>query len=181
MVSYWDQQYGSDNAKEHWGAQVRLQFYDRAATVLPQIPATVLDVGSGLGMGGKHLMEVYGGWQIEGLDFSPKACRSAVIKTHCVDLRTEELPGEYDYILVIQTLEHFARPMVVLDKLYKAAKKAVIITVPYKGDISTIHSASFDEQSFSKYPDAQIKLSERKQPDGLIKTDMLVVLKRAAT
>jgi SAM-dependent methyltransferase len=180
-VSYWDQEYGSNQATEHWGAQFRLHFYDLAATVLPRSPATVLDAGSGLGLGAKHLMDIYKGWRIEGLDFSPKACRNAVVKTHCVDLRIEQVPGEYDYILVIQTLEHFAHPVVVLDKLYKAARKAVIVTVPYKGSISTTHPISFDEQSFSKYPNVEIKLSERKEPDGSVKTEMLVLLRQPVT
>lgn len=179
-TSYWDQLYSSNNAKEHWSSDVRLQFYDLAATALPRTPATILDVGSGFGSGGRHLMDIYQGWQIEGLDFSVEGCRKAVIKTHCVDLQTEQLPGEYDYILAVETLEHMTRAMEVLEKLYKAARKAVIVTVPYKGDKSTTHPASFDEQSFSKYPNAETKLSERKQPDGSIKIDMLVVLKKSA-
>ncbi len=178
-LAYWDSQYGSNQAEEHWGSQFRLEFYDLAATALPRTPATILDVGSGLGHGGKHLMTICDQWQVEGLDFSSKACRNAVIKSHCVDLCSDRLPGEYDYILTIQTLEHLPDPMPILDKLYEAARKAVIITVPYKGQISPTHPTSFDEDSFSKFPNAEIKTSKRKAPNNVIKTDMLVVLKKS--
>jgi hypothetical protein len=79
---------------------------------------------------------------------------------------------------VIETLEHLPNPMQVLDKLYKAARKAVIITVPYKGRMSPTHPTSFDEQSFSKYSNVKIKLSKRQETKDIVKTDMLVALKK---
>ena len=114
-LSYWNEQYGDNSAKNKWGSQIRLQFYDLAASALPKEPATILDVGSGFGLGARHLMELYDGWDIHGLDFSIEACSKAVVKTHCIDLLTEPItPGKYDYLLVIETLEHFSDPMPIL-------------------------------------------------------------------
>lgn len=177
-LSYWNKKYSEEKTKEHWSSQVRLDFYDLVATALPRTPATILDAGSGLGFGGKHLMEIYDQWQIEGLDFSEQACKNAVIKSHCVDLRTQDLPGKYDYILAVETLEHIPDYMQILDKLYNAARKAVIITVPYEGRKSTTHPNSFDEDSFKNFKNVDIKKSKRKAPDGKIKTDMMVIIKK---
>ena len=179
-LSYWDRQYGNDKAQDKWSSQVRLQFYDLAATVLPKEPATVLDVGSGIGFGAKHLMEIYDGWDVHGLDFSAEACGKAVVKTHCVDLLKNPIPDEYEYLLVVETLEHFAEPMKVLKKIYDAAKKVVIITVPYKGQTSPTHPVSFDENSFTAYPDVDVKVHRRTQDDGTTRQDMLVVLKKSS-
>ena len=177
-LSYWDQQYGDDKAQDKWSSQVRLQFYDLAATVLPKEPATVLDVGSGIGFGAKHLMEMYDGWDIHGLDFSAEACSKAVVKSHCVDLLKDPIPGKYDYMLVVETLEHFAEPMKILRKIYDVAFKGVIVTVPYKGDQSPVHPISFDEQSFSGYNNVEIKISRREPINGVAKEDMLVFIKK---
>jgi SAM-dependent methyltransferase len=175
---YWDQQYGDDKAQCKWGSQIRLQFYDLAASVLPKAPATILDVGSGLGFGAKHLMGLYNGWDIKGLDLSAEAGSNAVIETHCVDLLTEPIPGQYDYLLVIETLEHFSEPKPILKKIYDAALKGVIVTIPYKGGQSPVHPASFDEQSFSDYNNVEIKINSRKHTNGATKKDMLVFIKR---
>lgn len=180
-LNYWDEQYAVDTADERWNAELRLQFYDLAARALPEEPATILDVGSGLGWGPAHLAKSCPDWHVEGLDFSQEACRKAVVKTHCCDLRTDALPGEYDYILAVETLEHFSQPMEVLEKLYGYARKAVILTVPYASEISTLHPFRFDEHTFKDYPDVTVELSKRRyEPTGEIKTDMLVVLPKAA-
>ena len=155
-----------------------MQFYDLAATALPRTASTILDVGSGLGFGGEHLMQLHDEWRVEGLDFSRQACCNAVIKTHCVDLRTQPLPGCYDYVLAVETLEHFLDPMPVLSTLYDCARRAVVLTVPYKGGVSPTHPVDFDENSFVEYSCVKTELSERELPDATVKTDMLVVISR---
>ena len=179
-TSYWDSEYAADQADSKWASQIRLQFYDLAATALPKTRASILDIGSGLGFGGKHLMEICEGWRIEGLDFSSEASENAVIKTHCLDLRKDDLPGSYDYVLAVETLEHLPDSLSLLKKLYDAAKKAVVITVPYKGRISPTHPVSFDESCFNDYDDVDIKLEERMDDKGSVKTDMLVVIRKPA-
>ncbi|MCG8404647.1 MAG: FkbM family methyltransferase [Phycisphaerales bacterium] len=176
-LNYWDEQYTGDTAEDHWGSPIRLHFYDLVAEALPREPATILDVGSGLGIGGRHLTDIYPEWRVEGLDISPAACHRAVIKTHEVDLRTKEIPGRYDYVLAVETLEHFSDPLKVLEKLYKAARRAVVLTVPYQGRLSTLHPVRFDADTFIEYPHVQIELTKRRYASsGSTKTDMLAVL-----
>jgi hypothetical protein len=50
------------------------------------------------------------------------------------DILKQDLPGKYDYVFTSHTIEHFTRKEimeVVLPRLKKAARKAVIIIVPY--------------------------------------------------
>lgn len=168
-LDWWNERYSLADVHKIWSSKKRLQFYDMIATAIPNTATTILDVGSGFGFGPLHMMDVCCDWKIEGLDFSTKACKEAVVKTHCVDIITDNMPGKYDYVISAETLEHFSNPMIILAKMYKAAKKAVILTVPYRGGISTIHVASFDQNSFDKYQGVHTKLS----PD---KHFMLVVI-----
>lgn len=169
---WWNNRYSLAGVHQIWSSEKRLQFYDMIATAIPKTIATMLDVGSGFGFGPAHMMDVCSDWQIDGLDFSTKACKEAVVKTYCIDIITNNLPGEYDYIISAETLEHFSSPMVILAKMYQAAKRAVVLTVPYRGGISTIHTASFDQNSFDKYPNTKTKLSDDKH-------FMLVVIPKA--
>lgn len=173
-LNWWNNRYSLADAHKIWSSKKRLQFYDMIATAIPQITATILDVGSGFGFGPAHLMDICNSWEIEGLDFSTKACGKAVVKTHCVNIITDNLPGEYDYIISAETLEHFSNPMTILAKLYQSARKAIILTVPYIGGTNTIHVVSFDRHTFDKYSNVRTRLSEDKH-------FMLVVIPKAET
>lgn len=168
-LDWWNNKYSVANVRIVWSSEKRLQFYNLIATAIPKTSATILDVGSGFGFGPSHLMDVCENWNIEGLDFSTKACAGAVVKTYCINMVTENIPSEYDYIISAETMEHFSNPMTILSKMYKAATKAVILTVPYMGGISTIHITSFDRRSFDRYQNVRTELS----PD---KHFMLVVI-----
>ncbi|KKN91300.1 hypothetical protein LCGC14_0221680 [marine sediment metagenome] len=161
-LDWWNKRYSIADVHKIWSSKKRLQFYDMIATAIPRISATILDVGSGFGFGPAHLMNIYSGWDIEGLDFSTKACAEAVIQTYCVNIITDNIPDKYDYIISAETMEHFSDPMTVLAKMYKAATKAVILTVPYMGGISEIHITSFDIHTFNKYSNVQVTLSDNK-------------------
>ncbi len=162
-IDWWNNKYSITNVHKIWSSKKRLQFYDMIATAIPRTSATILDIGSGFGFGPAHLINIYSGWNIEGLDFSTKACVEAVVQTHCVNIITDNIPDQYDYIISAETMEHFSDPMTILAKMYEAATKAVILTVPYMGGISTIHVASFDRHAFDRYPNVKIKLSHNKR------------------
>lgn len=161
-LEWWNNRYSIAGAKNIWSSQKRMRFYDMIATAIPKDSTTILDVGSGFGFGPEHLMGICDKWYVEGLDFSTKACAEAVVETHCVDIIIDNIPDTYDYVISAETMEHFSNPMAILDKMYQSARKAVIITVPYKKEKSTIHVSSFNENSFNKYPEVQIKLSPNK-------------------
>lgn len=158
-LEWWNNRYSMAGVRKIWSSKKRLQFYNMIATAIPKGPATILDVGSGFGFGPAHLVSICKDWHIEGLDFSTKACVEAVVKTHCIDVTTDHFPGIYDYVVSAETLEHLSDPITILAKLYQAARKAVILTVPYLGNVSTIHVTSFDKNSFNKYPNVRIELS----------------------
>lgn len=158
-LRWWNNKYASADAHQAWSSQKRLRFYAMIATAIPKKPATILDVGSGLGFGPAYLTNIFQDWHVESLDFSDKACDKAVIKTHCVNIIIDNIPGSYDYVIAAETLEHFSEPMTILDKMYQAARKAVILTVPYEGVISSVHVSSFGKHTFDKYPNVRVELS----------------------
>lgn len=174
---FWEREYADSRAGARWVSDDRLGFYDFAAEALPREPLRILDIGSGFGYGGKRLMEICPLWEVEGFEISRTAAEQAVIPTRCGDLlRTNLTPG-YDYILMVQTLEHFRETSRVLSRVVPAARRGVILTVPYRGRLNRKHLASLDESSFAAYPGAAVRLRKRiYEKDGSEKTDMRVVI-----
>ncbi|HEV8375691.1 MAG TPA: class I SAM-dependent methyltransferase, partial [Candidatus Polarisedimenticolia bacterium] len=119
--SFWEREYSEAEAQRKWASQARLGFYDFASEVLPKENLRILDIGSGLGHGGRHLMTVCPAWQVEGFEISSAAARQAVIPTHCGDLLHDPLPEGFDFLLLIQTLEHFRDTHAVLSRVVRAA------------------------------------------------------------
>lgn len=161
-VKWWNDKYSEKGSAETWSSERRLIFYRMISTAIPREKATIIDIGSGLGFGPDYLRRICNKWSIEGLDFSPKACLGAVVETHCVDIINSEIPSKYDYVISAETLEHFDNPMKIISKMYKSARNAVLFTVPYNGNISSIHVSSFSENSFDMYRDVKTTLSPDK-------------------
>ena len=179
---FWEREYSGASAGQKWAAQSRLGFYEFAAEVLPREPLRILDIGSGLGHGGRHLLSICDRWIVEGFEISHTAAEHAVIPTRCGDLLRDPLPEGFDYLLLIQTLEHFRDTASALARVVPAARRGVVITVPYRGKLNRKHLASLDESSFVLYPNARIQLRHRRyEKDGSMKTDMRVVLPSHAT
>ena len=178
---FWEREYSDSRAGAKWASDDRLGFYDFAAEALPREPLRILDVGSGFGYGGKRLMEICPLWEVEGFEISRTAAGEAVIPTRCGDLLRTDLPRGYDYILMVQTLEHFRDTSLVLSRVVPAAGRGVILTVPYRGRLNRKHQASLDESSFAAYPGAAVQLRKRTyRKDGSEKTDMRVMIPAAS-
>lgn len=174
---FWEREYRAASAPDKWSSSARLGFYEFAAEALPRERVRILDIGSGLGHGGRRLMEICPSWVVEGFELSRSAAETAVIPTRCGDLLKDPLPKGFDYLLLVQTLEHFRDTGEVLERVVPAARIAVIITVPYRGRLNRKHLASLDESSFARYPEARFrKRSRRYEKDGSMKTDLCVVL-----
>jgi SAM-dependent methyltransferase len=175
--SFWEGEYSDAEAQEKWASQARLDFYEFASEILPREPLRILDIGSGLGHGGRHLTKICSAWRVEGFEISSAAVRSAVIPTHCGDLLRDPLPVGFDFLLLVQTLEHFRDTGAVLSRVVPFAGRGVVITVPYRGKLNRKHLASLEESSFADYPDASIQLRNRRyEKDGSLKTDMRVFI-----
>jgi len=178
---FWEREYSDSRAGSKWASDDRLGFYEFAAEALPREALRILDIGSGFGYGGKRLMEIFPLWRVEGFEISRKAAEEAVIPTLCGDLLRADLPRGYDYLLMVQTLEHFRDTSSVLARVVPAAGRGVIITVPYRGRLNRKHLASLDEASFAAYPGAAIRLRKRiYRKDGSEKTDMRVLIPSGA-
>ena len=177
---FWEREYTDAGADEKWASDARLGFYDFAAEALPKEPLRILDIGSGLGHGGRHLMALCSLWIVEGFEVSRAAAGQAVIPTRCGDLLKDLLPDGFDFFLLVQTLEHFRDTGVVLSRILHGPARGVVITVPYRGKLNRKHLASLDEASFANYPNAIIQLRQRRYAkDGSLKTDMRVFLPAA--
>jgi hypothetical protein len=114
---------------------------------------------------------------VEGFEISRTAARGAVIPTQCGDLLQDDLPSGFDYLLMIQTLEHFRDTARVLSRVLPAAARGLIITVPYRGKLNRKHLASLDESTFAPYSRATIQLRKRLyEKNGTEKTDMRVFI-----
>jgi SAM-dependent methyltransferase len=175
--SFWEKEYLESWAEEKWASDARLSFYEFAAGALPREPLRILDVGSGFGHGGRRLMEICPLWTVEGFEISQAAAEQAVIPTRCADLLRDPLPPGFDFLLLIQTLEHFRDTRPLLEKIVRAPRRGVVITVPYRGRLNRKHLASLDEASFAGFPGARFDRRERIYPkDGSVKIDLRVVL-----
>ncbi|MFB5599717.1 MAG: methionine biosynthesis protein MetW [Nitrososphaeraceae archaeon] len=102
--------------------------------------STMLDVGVGDGLIAEYLMNELN-IKIQGLDISENACKKAKQKgitskvrdiNYGLNLRDDEI---YDYILLMEVIEHTVQPEKVVMDAVRHVKKGVIITIPNSGYI----------------------------------------------
>jgi methionine biosynthesis protein MetW len=94
--------------------------------------STVLDVGCGDGTIAEYLVKNKNA-KVEGIDIV-KSAEKKGIKVKIQDLnRGLKIDKKYDYIILIEVLEHLQFPQVVLNKVRKFAKKGVIVSIPNSG------------------------------------------------
>ncbi len=102
--------------------------------------STMLDVGIGDGLIAEYLMNELN-IKMHGLDVSENACQKAKQKgisaevrdiNYGLNLRDDEI---YDYILLMEVIEHTVQPEKVVMDAVKHAKKGVIVTIPNSGYI----------------------------------------------
>ena len=110
---------------------------------------SLLDVGCSLGDGIALMQKKFPESRFTGLDFSSIAIRKASGREipnanwTCVDLyecvENNLDIGEFDYITMIQTLEHMEEPEKIVEYLWSKCKKSLFISVP-----SPTHPLAFD-------------------------------------
>ena len=102
--------------------------------------STMLDVGIGDGLIAEYLMKELN-VKMHGLDVSENACKKAKQKgisaeirdiNYGLNLRDDEI---YDYILLMEVIEHTVQPEKVVMDAVRHAKKGVIVTIPNSGYI----------------------------------------------
>jgi methionine biosynthesis protein MetW len=102
--------------------------------------SSVLDVGIGDGVIAEYLSEKLNA-KVYGLDISERACHKAREKG--IDSKVKDInhglqlqDGEkYDYVLLMEVIEHTVQPEKVVIDAIKHSKKGVIVTIPNSGYI----------------------------------------------
>lgn len=158
------------NSKRFWNKYLskfdnfwRNENYSHILDLLPQDTAfSLLDIGCAIGDGCELLQEKFPKAEITGIDISEIGIEKAKQKTKNVqyfvlDVLNNPIPQEYDYIVIITTLEHFDEPFAIVDKCLKHVRKSLIISVPYtpfySGKIIVVseHRYYFNKETFKMY------------------------------
>jgi 2-polyprenyl-3-methyl-5-hydroxy-6-metoxy-1,4-benzoquinol methylase len=132
---------------------------------------SLLDIGCALGDGCELLQEKFPRAKITGIDISDVGIEKAKKKTKKVNYRVmdilkDPIPEKYDYIIIVQTLEHFDDPFVVVDKCLGHIKSALIVSTPYypesSGKITEVseHRYTFNENTFKNYKSKVLKVTD---------------------
>ncbi len=155
------------NTKEYWNKKLsrlngnwRTSHYELILDLLPKgKDFKLLDVGCAFGDGCELIKEEYPDAEITGIDFSEVGIESAKekgsnIEYKTVDVLKDSIPGTFDHITIIQTLEHFDDPFFVVEKCLEHTKNSLIISTPYDQNTSFTfgeHRFSFDENTFDRF------------------------------
>jgi 2-polyprenyl-3-methyl-5-hydroxy-6-metoxy-1,4-benzoquinol methylase len=169
------------NSRGYWDK--RLSMYDNfwrnenychILDLLPQDKEfSLLDIGCAMGDGCELLQEKFPKAKITGVDISSVGIEKAKQKTKSVqyfvlDILKHPIPKKYDYITMIETLEHFDNPFAVVDKCLKYVRQSLIISAPYynqkhyseKMANLSEHRYNFDEKTFTNYNCRVAKITE---------------------
>lgn len=161
---YFDEAY-SIRQHEH----VPEHYYEMAEFLPKDEPFTLCDFGCGTGEGLLYIKEKFPLAKLTAIDYSPIAISKAKEKVstaefHCLDFTKSPLPGKYDYILTVETLEHFRDPFEVINKLLSFVNRKVLISVPYTEKIEEVgrvnlfakHLFNFNEESLKVIPNSKV-------------------------
>ncbi|MFC1994382.1 class I SAM-dependent methyltransferase [Chloroflexota bacterium] len=124
---------------------------------------SLLDIGCAIGDGCELMQKEFPEARITGVDISEIGIDKAKRKTKSVeyfvlDILKDQVPGKYDYITLIQTLEHFEDPFYVVDKCLRHVNSSLIIMTPYIPGVPSErlggfweHRYAFNEITFTNY------------------------------
>ena len=126
-IEFWDEYYASVDIEED-----RLIIYEQLSEILDCIKFnTILEIGCGTGIGAEYLKSKFD-CIYTASDFSMTAINKASDKadyTSLLDIRTDEPVGQYDVIIIAETLEHLEHPFEVIDKC-KSHCKYLVLSLP---------------------------------------------------
>ena len=153
-------------------------FYKNLIEWIPDEKISLLDIGCGTGYGLKYIQDQKPNAELSGCDYSGYAIQKATEQYPDIaffehDISKDKLTQNYDYILLIQTLEHLDDPIIVIEKLLKHCK-CLIISVPYKEENENRYHVyqNFTKESFQSFDimDYQVffkrKLKANEDVDG---------------
>ena len=158
---YWDYLHNKSKVHNSQIPQQMIRFFN-FGYIPKDEECSVLDIGCGDAFYVRDLEEQIPLVKWYGLDFSSVVTernREGNPKGIFFDsnIDTEDIPGTFDYIVSLHSFEHFDFPVQVLQKCIKAARKKVIICVPYEDAWSTspehVHKFTLDSPwtNYSEY------------------------------
>lgn len=165
-TKYWD------NKLSKYDAFWRNENYYHILDLFPKNESfSVFDLGCAIGDGCELLKENFPKAKIVGADISRigiiKATnKSKVIQYIVYDVLRKPIPSVYDYITIIETLEHFDDPFFIVDKCLKHVKKSLIISTPYTQGFTgkkvegNEHRYQFNEKTFVNYDARVVKITD---------------------
>lgn len=163
---FWDEELAKFN--DFW----RNENYHHILDLLPQNKAfSLLDIGCAIGDGCELIQEKFPKAKITGFDISDVGIEKAKEKAKnaqyfIFDILKDPIPKKYDYITIIETLEHFDNPFAIVDKCLKHVKMALIISTPYSPEYSgrryvvDDHRYCFNEKTFENYNCRVVRVTE---------------------
>lgn len=110
-----------------------------ATEVLPD-GASLLDVGCGSGEFLRYLKTQRPTIQSTGCDFSQESVsltKAAGFEAFRLDLATDEIEGTFDYVTCFEVLEHIPEAEAAFEKLARACRRQLIVSVPNVGYIDS--------------------------------------------
>ncbi|KAB2657537.1 glycosyltransferase [Brucella tritici] len=142
---YWDQRF-LDNWDEKLGHEQSRYFAEIALECMPKWlqhearskQLTVCDWGCAEGDGTEILARMFPSQLLTGVDFSSEAIKVAKERYSHIRFLVEDWVGgeapekAFDIVFSSNTLEHFHEPYNVLQRLFKVARKCVIIQIPFR-------------------------------------------------
>ena len=164
--SYWDHRFVTDWNSNKGGEQSR--FFARVAIdAMPEWlmhtirwnNLTVCDWGCAQGQGTEMLAQLLS-WDITGIDFSKPAIESAQQRYKNIKFVHENLldaPNRptFDVLFSSNTLEHFAEPWSVFNKIANYAGKFIVLLLPYREfERHAEHEVTFDAINIPFSPNA---------------------------
>lgn len=174
------------NTENHWNKRLaefgdtwRDENYRHILDLLPaNEPFTLLDIGCALGDGCELLRSRFPLASITGTDISRLGIERARKRKSGVeylvhDVLLQHIPKVYDYITIIETLEHFDNPFPVIEKCLRHVRKAMIISVPYNQRVGeerapiqaqlanrSEHRFTFAEDTLSRFGATVVRITE---------------------
>jgi len=168
---FWDKKLGSKG--DFW----RDAHYRHLSDVFPRDKKlSLMDLGCAIGDGPRYLKGEFDNLDITGADISTVAIDKAKNLNDknnyiVLDILKDEIPEHYDYITIVETLEHFENPFFIVDKCLNKCE-TLIISVPYtedyegKIDFVDEHRYAFNEKTFEEYNSRVLKITDFMKETG---------------
>jgi len=159
-IDYWNNKYQHKSTGGKWGEKGYYFLRD----ILPKNESfTLLDVGCGKGAGIGFLHQLFPKGHMEGIDFSDHGIKIAREKFPVPNVNFHvndayKVKGNYDYILMIEVLEHFRKPNDVIENALKICNKAIYISIPINNWPCDEHIYAYGDpkKAFSEYGAVEI-------------------------